>query len=104
MKNVAVIGSGTMGNGIAHTFALHGFNVMLVDVNPSALEKALETISRNMDKQISKGDITEHSKQEALYRIKTATSLIFINSFQLDLRDWCHYTRIKLSPNKICFK
>ena len=80
MKNVAVIGSGTMGNGITHCFALYGFNVRLIDVNPSALEKAMETISHNMDKQISKGVITEHEKQEALYRIKTAISLSDISS------------------------
>jgi len=75
MKNVAVIGSGTMGNGIAHTFALYGFNVMLIDVHPAALEKALQTISRNMDKQISKDVITEHDKEKALHRIKTSSSL-----------------------------
>ena len=80
MKNVAVIGSGTMGNGIAHTFALHGFNVRLIDVDAVALEKALQTISRNMDKQISKDVITEPDKQVALDRIKTSTSLNSISS------------------------
>ena len=80
MKNVAVIGSGTMGNGITHTFALHGFNVRLIDVHAVALEKALQTISRNMDKQISKNVITEHDKQVALDRIKTSTSLNSISA------------------------
>ena len=80
MKNVAVIGSGTMGNGITHTFALHGFNVRLIDVHAVALEKALQTISRNMDKQISKDVITEPDKQVALDRIKTSTSLNSISS------------------------
>ena len=80
MKNVAVIGSGTMGNGIAHTFALHGFNVKLIDVDAVALEKALQTISRNMDKQISKDVITEPDKQVALDRIKTSTSLNSISA------------------------
>jgi 3-hydroxybutyryl-CoA dehydrogenase len=75
MKNVAVIGSGTMGNGIAHTFALYGFNVVLIDVEPSALEKALQTIARNMDKQISKDVITEKDKQAALDRIQTSSML-----------------------------
>lgn len=75
MKNIAVIGSGTMGNGIAHTFALYGFNVMLIDVDPSALEKALQTIARNMDKQISKDIITENDKRAALSRIKTSSKL-----------------------------
>jgi len=80
MKNVAVIGSGTMGNGITHTFALHGFNVRLIDVDAVALEKALQTISRNMDKQISKDVITEPDKQVALDRIKTSTSLNSISA------------------------
>lgn len=80
MKNVAVIGSGTMGNGIAHCFALYGFNVTLIDVNPTALEKALQTLSRNMDKQISKDVITEKDKQEALKRITTSSLLSDISS------------------------
>jgi 3-hydroxybutyryl-CoA dehydrogenase len=80
MKNVAVIGSGTMGNGIAHTFALHGFNVKLIDVDPAALEKALQTIARNMDKQISKDVITENEKQGALGRITTSSQLKDISS------------------------
>jgi 3-hydroxybutyryl-CoA dehydrogenase len=80
MKNVAVIGSGTMGNGIAHTFALHGFNVKLIDVDPSALEKALQTIARNMDKQIGKYIITEKDKQGALSRIATSSQLTDISS------------------------
>lgn len=80
MMKVAVIGSGTMGNGIAHTFALYEFNVTLIDVNPLALEKALQTIARNMDKQISKDVITERDKQEALKRIITSSLLIDIPS------------------------
>ena len=79
MKNVAVIGSGTMGNGIAHTFALYGFDVMLIDVDIAALEKALQTISRNMDKQISKEVITENDKNIALQRIKTSSLLTDIS-------------------------
>lgn len=75
MENVAVIGSGTMGNGIAHTFALYGFNVVLIDVDAAALEKALQTISRNMDKQINKDIITEKDKQLALARIQTSALL-----------------------------
>jgi len=79
MKNVAVIGSGTMGNGIAHTFALYGFDVMLIDVDIAALEKALQTISRNMDKQISKEVITENDKNIALQRIKISSLLTDIS-------------------------
>ncbi|MDB5118477.1 MAG: 3-hydroxybutyryl-CoA dehydrogenase, partial [Mucilaginibacter sp.] len=55
MKEITVIGSGTMGNGIAHTFAQHGFNVALVDINTDALQRALQNISNNLDKQIKKG-------------------------------------------------
>ena len=52
MKNISVIGAGTMGNGIAHVFAQHGYKVNLVDVNPSQLEKAVATISKNLDRQV----------------------------------------------------
>jgi len=75
MNNISVIGSGTMGNGIAHVFAQYGYKVSLVDVNQSALEKALATISRNMDRQVSKGLISEDDKNMAFGRIKTFHSL-----------------------------
>lgn len=75
MNNISVIGSGTMGNGIAHVFAQYGYKVSLVDVNQSALEKALATISRNMDRQVSKGLISEDDKNIAFGRIKTFHSL-----------------------------
>ncbi|MGY6742405.1 MAG: 3-hydroxyacyl-CoA dehydrogenase family protein [Cecembia sp.] len=75
MNNISVIGSGTMGNGIAHVFAQYGYKVSLVDVNQSALEKALATISRNMDRQVSKGLISEDDKNIAIGRIKTFHSL-----------------------------
>lgn len=75
MKNVTVIGSGTMGNGIAHVFAQNGFNVTLVDISAPALEKALTTISKNLDRQVAKGTITEKDKQDTLTRIITQTDL-----------------------------
>ena len=75
MKNISVIGSGTMGNGIAHVFAQHGFKVSLVDVNPEYLEKALATISKNLDRQVAKGMLTEVQKIETLERISTYTEL-----------------------------
>jgi len=75
MKNVTVIGAGTMGNGIAHVFAQKGFNVRLADVNPTQLEKALATISKNLDRQLSKGSITEAEKASALQNIVTFTNL-----------------------------
>jgi len=75
MKNVAVIGAGTMGNGIAHVFAQANFNVTLIDVSAAQLEKALATIGKNFDRQIAKGTIKEDIKATALANIKTATSV-----------------------------
>ena len=75
MKNITIIGSGTMGNGIAHSFAQHGFSVSLVDINESALEKAVLTICQNLDRQVKKGSIDENTKNETLQRIRTFTAL-----------------------------
>lgn len=75
IKNVSVIGAGTMGNGIAHVFAQSGFSVTLVDVNAAQLEKALATIGKNFDRQIAKGSSTEEQKKAALDNIKTATDV-----------------------------
>ena len=75
MKNISVIGAGTMGNGIAHVFAQNGFAVNLVDVNPSQLQRAMDTINKNLDRQLSKGSITEEQKKATLANI-TVTSII----------------------------
>ncbi len=75
MKNVTVIGSGTMGNGIAHTFAQFGFKVNLVDISEPALQKAIATITKNLDRQLQKGAITEEVKQSTLSNITTYTDL-----------------------------
>lgn len=75
MKNISVIGAGTMGNGIAHVFAQHDFKVNLIDVNTSQLEKAIQTITKNFDRQIAKGITTEEQKQEALSNISTFTNI-----------------------------
>lgn len=75
MNKIAVIGSGTMGNGIAHVFAQNGYEVSLVDVQQAALEKAISTISRNFDRQISKGTLQEKDKDLALARIGTFSNL-----------------------------
>ncbi|MGZ3865961.1 MAG: 3-hydroxybutyryl-CoA dehydrogenase [Bacteroidia bacterium] len=75
MKKVSVIGSGTMGNGIAHVFAQCGFEVSLVDINEKALEKALATIAKNLDRQVAKGSLTEADKAKALGNIKTFTKM-----------------------------
>jgi 3-hydroxybutyryl-CoA dehydrogenase len=75
LERIAVIGAGTMGNGIAHTFAQSGFNVHLIDVNTSQLEKAIQTITKNFDRQIAKQTATEESKATALKNIKTFGSI-----------------------------
>jgi 3-hydroxybutyryl-CoA dehydrogenase len=75
MKNITVIGSGTMGNGIAHVFAQAGFHVSLADVSEAALQKAVGTISANLDRQIKKETITEEVKKTTLSNIKTFTDL-----------------------------
>lgn len=75
MKNIVVIGAGTMGNGIAHTFAQSGFQVSLVDVKQESLDKALQTISTNLDRIIAKGNLTEDQKNETLGNITTFTDL-----------------------------
>lgn len=75
MKNISVIGAGTMGNGIAHVFAQTGFSVTLIDISQIQLDKAIKTISNNIDRQISKGSITEEQKQQTLNNISTNTSI-----------------------------
>ncbi len=75
MKNITVIGSGTMGNGIAHTFAQFGYSVNLIDVNEAALQKAIATITKNLDRQVAKGSITESDKAATLKNITTFTDL-----------------------------
>jgi 3-hydroxybutyryl-CoA dehydrogenase len=75
MKKVAVIGAGTMGNGIAHVFAQNNFDVTLIDVSQDQLNKALATITKNFDRQIAKGAIDNTVKETALNNIKTLTSL-----------------------------
>ncbi|MCH6233525.1 3-hydroxybutyryl-CoA dehydrogenase [Cognataquiflexum rubidum] len=75
MNTISVIGSGTMGNGIAHVFAQYGYHVCLIDVNQAALDKALVTISKNLDRQVAKGTLTEYDKQDTLSRIQSFNSL-----------------------------
>ena len=75
MKNVAVIGAGTMGNGIAHTFAQSGFKVQLIDISETALTKGIATISKNLDRMVAKEKITEANKEETLNNITTFTSI-----------------------------
>ncbi len=75
MKNISVIGAGTMGNGIAHVFAQSGFKVNLIDVNSDQLKKAITMIEKNFDRQVAKGSVTADQKKSALANISTNTDL-----------------------------
>ena len=75
MKNIAVIGAGTMGNGIAHVFAMNGYSVALVDVAEEALQKAVATIDKNLDRMVRKELLTEADKQSTLDNIRTSSDL-----------------------------
>lgn len=75
MKHIAVIGAGTMGNGIAHTFAQYGYSVNLIDLSENSLQKGLNTIGKNLDRMVAKQTIDETKKQSTLRNIKTFTDL-----------------------------
>ncbi|WP_158960522.1 3-hydroxyacyl-CoA dehydrogenase family protein [Myroides fluvii] len=75
MKNIAVIGAGTMGNGIAHTFAQKGFKVLLIDISEQAIERGMNTISKNLDRMVAKGSITEADKKATIENIITYTEI-----------------------------
>jgi 3-hydroxybutyryl-CoA dehydrogenase len=75
MKNIAVIGAGTMGNGIAHTFAQFNYKVQLIDISEAALEKGMETITKNLDRMVAKEKISEADKVKTLSNISTFTSI-----------------------------
>ncbi|TYP98739.1 3-hydroxybutyryl-CoA dehydrogenase [Tenacibaculum adriaticum] len=75
MKNIAVIGAGTMGNGIAHTFAQFGYNVQLIDISQASLDKGIATISKNLDRMVAKEKISEAEKNQTLSNITTYTSI-----------------------------
>jgi 3-hydroxybutyryl-CoA dehydrogenase len=83
IRRVAVVGAGTMGNGIVHVFAQHGYDVTMIDVRAEALEKAVSTISGNLDRQIKKGVLSAEEKQEALGRIRSAEDLSDVSSADL---------------------
>ncbi len=83
MKQVAVVGAGTMGNGIAHVFAQHGASVTLIDVSQKALRSAIETIGRNLDRQVKKGSLSAQDREAALGRIVEATELEAASPAQL---------------------
>ena len=75
MKNIAVIGAGTMGNGIAHTFAQFGYNVQLIDISQASLDKGIATITKNLDRMVAKERISSEDKENTLANITTYTSV-----------------------------
>ena len=75
IKNISVIGGGTMGNGIAHVFAMNGFKVNLIEMNSELLDRAVNTISKNLDRQVKKEIISEGDKKEILGRINKVTGI-----------------------------
>ncbi|MCX8055892.1 MAG: 3-hydroxybutyryl-CoA dehydrogenase [Ignavibacteria bacterium] len=83
ISKILVVGAGTMGNGIAHVFAQHGFDVVLCDISEEPLKNALATIEKNMSRQIAKGVLTEDQKELALARISTSTDLSSARDVQL---------------------
>ena len=76
MKNISVVGAGTMGNGIAHVFAQAGFNVNIVDVSLAQLDRAMATIAKNCDRQVAKGTLTEEQKKQLLSNISTHSNMV----------------------------
>jgi 3-hydroxybutyryl-CoA dehydrogenase len=74
MQQITIIGSGQMGNGIAHVFAQSGYDVTIIDIRQEALDQAITTIGKNMERQVAKGMISEEEKNRALQRIKTTTA------------------------------
>jgi 3-hydroxybutyryl-CoA dehydrogenase len=97
MNTVAVIGAGTMGNGIAHVFAQNGWDVKLVDIAQAPLDKALATIRGNMDRQVKKGTLTEAERDAALGRIRTATRTEEIGDRELVVEAATEHEPLKVS-------
>ncbi len=98
LQNISVIGAGTMGNGIAHVFAQNGFSVILVDVNGEQLKKALETITKNLDRQIAKGVITDADKHKTLQNLTIQTDLALgVSQADLVVEAATENTELKLS-------
>ncbi|MGE8336364.1 3-hydroxybutyryl-CoA dehydrogenase [Pseudomonas laurylsulfatiphila] len=83
LQNIGVIGAGTMGNGIAQVCAMAGFNVTLLDISESALQKAVATVGKNLDRQIAKETLTPEQKQATLDKIRTSTDYSVLHDAQL---------------------
>ncbi|HEY0288068.1 MAG TPA: 3-hydroxybutyryl-CoA dehydrogenase [Pseudomonas sp.] len=96
LQNIGVIGAGTMGNGIAQVCALAGINVTLLDISASALEKALVTVGKNLDRQVSKGTLNEQQKHAALDKIHTSTDYASLANTQLVIEAATENLELKL--------
>ncbi len=75
IRKVGIVGAGQMGNGIAHVFALAGYDVLLIDVSQDSLDKATALIDRNLERQVSRGKVTSEARDAAMARIRTTLSL-----------------------------
>ncbi|CAI8814693.1 3-hydroxybutyryl-CoA dehydrogenase [Pseudomonas chlororaphis] len=96
LQNIGVIGAGTMGNGIAQVCAQAGFEVTLLDISDSALQKALATVSKNLDRLIAKGSLDEAQKQATLGRIRTSTDYASLVEAQLVIEAATENLELKL--------
>ncbi|RKS28495.1 3-hydroxybutyryl-CoA dehydrogenase [Pseudomonas sp. WPR_5_2] len=96
LQNIGVIGAGTMGNGIAQVCALAGFNVTLLDISESALQKAVATVGKNLDRQIAKETLTPEQKLAALDKIRTSTDYSSLNNAQLVIEAATENLELKL--------
>ncbi|MGZ7457697.1 3-hydroxybutyryl-CoA dehydrogenase [Pseudomonas sp. Ma2-10] len=96
LQNIGVIGAGTMGNGIAQVCALAGFNVTLLDISESALQKAVATVSKNLDRQIAKETLTQEQKLAALDKIRTSTDYSNLQNVQLVIEAATENLELKL--------
>ena len=96
MKNITVIGAGTMGNGIAHAFAQSGYSVNLIDISQESLEKAITTITKNLDRQLAKGKIKVADKINTLSNISTNTDIDSAKSSDLVVEAATENTDLKL--------
>ena len=97
MKQVAVVGAGTMGNGIAHVFAQHGWQVALIDSAPAALEKATSTIRGNLERQVKKGSLPAEAPSEILTRISTGTAVDAVDKAELVIEAASENPAVKFS-------
>ena len=96
LQNIGVIGAGTMGNGIAQVCALAGFNVTLLDISEKALEKAIATVGKNLDRQVAKETLTPEQKAEALARIRTSTDYSNLGNAQMVIEAATENLELKL--------